>query len=66
MGTVIRFPDDAGYDRRGRYIDSASEPATVIILPVVRIERDGDNPTNGLEPDAGNSSGRRRRRRNAR
>jgi len=65
MGTVIDFPDSAGYARRGRYIDGASEPATVIILPVIRIERQPDGPGN-LEPDAGSSSGRRRRRRASR
>jgi hypothetical protein len=61
MGEVIQFPDDVG-SARGRYIDANAEPATVIILPVIRIERD----PNGLEPDAGNSAGRRRRRRVAR
>jgi len=62
MGEVIRFPDDAGYGRAGRYIDAHTEPATVIILPVIRIER-GAEGSNGLEPDSGNTPGRRRRRR---
>jgi hypothetical protein len=62
MGEVIQFPDAAGYARAGRYIDAKSEPATVIILPVIRIERVSDG-SNGLEPDTGNRSGRRRRRR---
>ena len=62
MGEVIRFPDETGYARGGKYIDANTEPATVIILPVVRIERDPDG-SNGLEPDAGNSAGRRRCRR---
>lgn len=65
MGEVILFPDEAGYMRGGRYVDANSEPATVIILPVVRIERSPDD-SNGLEPNSGNSSGRRRRRRVAR
>jgi hypothetical protein len=65
MGEVIRFPDEAGTTRGGRYIDAHSEPATVIILPVIRIDRDPDG-SNGLEPDTGNSAGRRRRRRVAR
>jgi hypothetical protein len=65
MGEVIRFPDAASYARGGRYIDANTEPATVIILPVIRIER-GPDGSNGLEPDTGNSSGRRRRRRIAR
>lgn len=67
MGEVIRFPEDAGQGQglgfgRGRYVDASSESATVIILPVIRIERGPD----GLEPDSGNNSGRRRRRRLAR
>ena len=62
MGEVIRFPDEAGYGRGGRYVDANTEPATVIILPVVRIERGPD----GVEPDSGNNAGRRRRRRIAR
>ena len=61
MGEVIRFPEDTG-SGRGRYIDASAEPATVIILPVIRIERGPD----GLEPDTGNNPGRRRRRRLAR
>ena len=61
MGEVIQFPDEAGF-ARGRYVDANSEPATVIILPVIRIER-GPDGSNGLEPNSGNQSGRRRRRR---
>jgi hypothetical protein len=62
MGEVIQFPDEAGYARGGRYIDATTEPATVIILPVVRIDRAPDG-SNGLAPDSGSGSGRRRRRR---
>lgn len=62
MGEVIRFPDEAGYARGGRYVDANTEPATVIILPVIRVERDIDG-SNGLEPNTGNTPGRRRRRR---
>lgn len=62
MGQVIRFPDDAG-SARGRYIDADSEPATVIILPVIRIERNTDD--SGTEsPDQ--RPGKRRRRRASR
>jgi hypothetical protein len=64
MGEVIRFPDEAG-PRGGKYVDASTEPATVIILPVIRIDRDPDG-SNGLEPDTGNNPGRRRRRRLAR
>jgi hypothetical protein len=63
MGEVIRFPDEVS--PRGKYVDSTTEPATVIILPVIRIERDPDG-SNGLEPHTGNNAGRRRRRRLAR
>jgi hypothetical protein len=59
MGEVIQFPDEAG-GRVGRYVDANSEPATVIILPVIRIDR---GPDGDLEPSSGNQTGRRRRRR---
>lgn len=65
MGEVIQFPDEAGYARGGRYVDANSEPATVIILPVIRIDR-GSDGSNGSEPVSGNTPGRRRRRRIAR
>ncbi|MFY9816388.1 MAG: hypothetical protein WA445_02990 [Pseudolabrys sp.] len=60
MGEVIRFPDEMG--ARGKYVDANTEPATVIILPVIRIDR-GPDGSNGLGPDTGNNAGRRRRRR---
>ena len=53
MGEVIRFPDEAGYVRGGRYIDAQSEPATVIILPVIRIERHFDEPADAPPSPAG-------------
>ena len=62
MGQVIRFPDDAG-SARGRYIDANSEPATVIILPVIRIERNTDD--SGTE-NSDQRNGKRRRRRASR
>ncbi len=65
MGEVIQFPEEGSYIRGGRYVDASSEPATVIILPVVRIDR-GPDGTNGSEPDAGNGPSRKRRRRLAR
>jgi len=60
MGEVIQFPDDPG-SARGRYVDANSEPATVIILPVVRIERGPDDSSG--ESHSGSNSGRKRRRR---
>lgn len=59
MGEVIRFPEDAG-SARGRYIDASSEPATVIILPVIRIERGADD-TGEQKPQPRNGKRRRRR-----
>jgi len=64
MGEVIQFPDDAATMRGGRYIDASTEPATVIILPVIRVERDPDDTS--VDPASGNNAKRRRRRRMAR
>ena len=41
MGTVIKFPDEGRIVRFGR-ADAQDESATVIILPVIRIERYDD------------------------
>jgi hypothetical protein len=38
MGTILKFPDDGRAARFGR-AGRAEESATVIILPVIRIER---------------------------
>ena len=63
MGTLIKFPDErvAGDERGGERGD-----ATIIILPVIRIERGSDEPSGGLESGAGGASGRKRRRRGSR
>jgi hypothetical protein len=61
MGEVIQFPDEAGSLRGGRLADANAEPATVIILPVIRIDRDPDGSEG--QPHSGNGTGRRRRRR---
>jgi hypothetical protein len=67
MGTIVRFPEGMRPLGGGRYVDAQSEPADVIILPVVRIERGEDTPpSDGLEGGAGAAPGRRRRRRAAR
>jgi hypothetical protein len=63
MGEVIRFPEGTGGLRGGRYVDAASEPATVIILPVVRIERAPDDTDGSVAPSTGNGPSRGRRRR---
>jgi hypothetical protein len=63
MGTVIGFPEAERAGRASRAIGMRSEPATVIILPVIRIERYSDEPVAGT---ASRSQRRRRRRRASR
>lgn len=65
MGTVVKFPEEGRIVRFGRA--GAEQSATVIILPVVRIERhcdlkvDEGEPRNN--PPADKGGGRRVRRR---
>jgi hypothetical protein len=63
---VISFPEAARDPRSVRAIAARAESATVIILPVIRIERYSDEPTGGSTPDANPGQRRRRRRRNSR
>jgi hypothetical protein len=65
MGTIIEFPADAASRRPGSTMDGAPREGMgiVLILPVVRIERDPDETTNGGGPEEGAAPGRRRRRR---
>lgn len=64
VGNVIKFPHDGRIVRFGRV--DAIAPATVIILPVVRIERYADVAMEHAEPrrhaPADNSGQRRIRR----
>jgi hypothetical protein len=62
MGTIIEFP--AGR-RVGSSGDAAplAEKGTVLILPVIRIERETDATSGGRGPEQGTAPGRRRRRR---
>jgi len=60
---VISFPEVGRASRGGRSILGKPESATVIILPVVRIERYADEPSGGIEPEATSPARRRRRRR---
>ena len=62
MGTIIAFPI-AAPPRAGTKIAPRSEPAQVMILPVVRIERDTDETNGGSGPEEGAAPGRRRKRR---
>jgi hypothetical protein len=65
MGTIIEFPADAASRRSGLTFDGALHAGmgTVLILPVVRIERDPDGKHGGSGPEEGAAPGRRRRRR---
>ena len=62
MGTIIEFPADAA-TRRPSVMGAAGEGmGTVLILPVVRIERPSEE-SGGRGPEEGTAPGRRRRRR---
>ena len=65
VGTIIKFPDEGRIVRFGR--DAADESATIIILPVIRIERYVDprasEPEPQTHPPADNGGRRRVRRR---
>lgn len=61
MGTVIDFPHDQQVGRV-KGLNAQSEPAEVIILPVIRIERATGEPRLS-ESGAPARPGRRRRRR---
>ena len=63
MGTVIKFPEDGRIVRFGR---EADESATIIILPVIRIDRHSDSVDDfepQTQPPAENGGRRRLRRR---
>ena len=49
MGTIIKFPDEGRIVRFGR-ADAQAESATVIILPVIRIERYAIRSAESAEP----------------
>jgi hypothetical protein len=58
---VINFPERPRILREGGQGDDRSEAATIIILPVIRIERLPD-PSDGIEPHSDTPGGKRRRR----
>ena len=65
MGTIVKFPDEGRIVRFGR-ADMPDESATVIILPVIRVERHGELHMADAEPHThppADNSGRRRVRR---
>ena len=63
MGTVIEFPADAASRRLGPTMDGAAQKGTVVILPVIRIERQVEETSGDRGPEQGTAPGRRRRRR---
>ena len=62
MGTIIEFP-------AGRRLGSSGDVAPladmgrILILPVIRIERETDETSGDRGPEQGTAPGRRRRRR---
>lgn len=64
MGMVVEFPAETAQRRAGT---SAAAPAdrigTVVILPVIRIERHGDDLFSGGGTEQGSPSGGGRKRR---
>jgi hypothetical protein len=66
MGQIVQFPEGQRPAGGGRYVSANSEPASVIILPVVRIERHPKRPSDDIAGGTGTPAGRRRRRRASR
>ena len=62
MGTIIEFPASRP---RGLRMNGAPPEGMgiILILPVVRIEREPDKTSDGRGPEQGTAAGRRRRRR---
>jgi len=61
MGLVINFPEARRVAREGH--GGACESATIMILPVVRIERSTDLPPDDEASSSAAQAGRKRRRR---
>jgi hypothetical protein len=64
MGTVINLSERRPAARANDNVDRNAGPATVVILPVIRIERYDDAPASGVGSRA--APVRRRRRRASR
>jgi hypothetical protein len=63
MGTILVFPADAASRRLGMAGAPHEGMGTVLILPVIRIERESDGTSGDRGPEEGKTPGRRRRRR---
>ncbi|MBV9460040.1 MAG: hypothetical protein JO141_21350 [Bradyrhizobium sp.] len=62
MATIIEFPANAA-SRRSRSGTSQETMGTILILPVVRIERETTTTNDDRDPREGAAPSRRRRRR---
>jgi hypothetical protein len=66
MGTVINFPPVERTARTPRVVAGKRKSATVVILPVIRIERYTEAPAGYSAIEVSSTQRRRRRRRSAR
>jgi hypothetical protein len=62
MGTIIEFPASRRLGSTTE-LDTRERSGTVLILPVIRIERHTDETNGDRGPEQGTATGRRRRRR---
>lgn len=61
MGTIINFPE-VQHVGRDLTVGDAAQSAVIMILPVVRIERDAGRPSDDGDPATQGASGKRGRR----
>ncbi|MEA2935229.1 MAG: hypothetical protein QOD74_1875 [Variibacter sp.] len=62
MGEIIRFPDEKRLSWSGTSRHAGAESASIVILPVIRIERQLAHVDPALSPELDSPGGRRRRR----
>ncbi len=62
MGMVIRFPDEKRLSWNGTSHATRTESASIVILPVIRIEREMASIDPSLSPELDTPGGRGRRR----
>lgn len=62
MGTIIEFPVTRRLESP-EHVAPLARKATVVILPVIRIERETDEMSGDHGPEQGTAQGRGRRRR---
>ena len=59
MGIVIEFPAER---RSTGTLFEGDRDGSVIILPVIRVERHGEQPSDNFEPGTSSPRGKRRKR----